>query len=69
MSYADESFFGEQRCQWCGVTLYEGAKQENIVTCEQAYGTPCRPAQQYIFELQQRYEDHPDYIDESQEGE
>jgi len=57
-------------CGWCGQPLdHWGAPPEHAETCEQAYGSACAPALNYQMECSFREEDHPDYIDESQESE
>lgn len=55
-------------CGWCGRLLdYKGKKPEGAETCEQAYGSVCDAALEYLHEISYDPREHPDYIDESEE--
>ena len=56
-------------CGWCGLPLDRYVDPpEHAETCEQVYGTACAPALDYQLECNYRDEQHPDYIDESEES-
>ena len=56
-------------CGWCGQPLnHWGDPPDDAETCEQVYGSACGPALDYQNECNYRDEQHPDYIDESEES-